>query len=544
MGKSRSWKLRAYLVKEKYSNKELSYFIKKNVITDSFPVNISNSYGEIFVQRRNEKKPEWLTFLNSLAEQKIDGLINKSNAAIFIVKVKERIFAFPFGYGRSMLEESFFESDFGLKTALNTLDRASLKGVDVHNFKEQPVGKRVQAPKASGVNTFGVDVFTDILHRVTGEPKDGVPFTSISGSGPCYGFRLNMKIKDFPVYIQKILDYYKNQSYKEDFEWVDNIRRLRDKGEIEVLNSKLINKIRNQDEKLILSVPEILDWDKIEYFVYPRSRRKKEYSIDIRNYIENINLEKLSIESLKNNDFIEAYDEMGAQSFRIPIFRCLYCEIKEDNFDYILFSGDWYIIDKVFLEKINYVLKEIKESDINFPKINTWKDEDKGDLKIEKEKDYNKKAAKDLGLFLLDGVLVKSTTTTDSIEVCDLLSRKKQLIHVKHRKGGSSSLSHLFAQGKVSAETLLNDSEFRHSTYNKFKEKLKGSEEFIDVDEFLAEDYEIIYVVLGDNTSTVIENLPFFSKVNLATIYKYLTSMGFKVTIAGVEKRSLAKQIQ
>ena len=47
-----------------------------------------------------------------------------------------------------MLEEGFFEGDFGLKTALNILDGTSLKGVDVHTFKEQPVGKRVQAPKA------------------------------------------------------------------------------------------------------------------------------------------------------------------------------------------------------------------------------------------------------------------------------------------------------------------------------------------------------------------------------------------------------------
>jgi Family of unknown function (DUF6119) len=50
----------------------------------------------------------------------------------------------------------------------------------------------------------------------------------------------------------------------------------------------------------------------------------------------------------------------------------------------------------------------------------------------------------------------------DSIELCDLLTRNRRLIHVKKR-GTSSTLSHLFSRGVVSAELLARESPFRTS---------------------------------------------------------------------------------
>ncbi|WP_341265823.1 TIGR04141 family sporadically distributed protein [Morganella morganii] len=62
----------------------------------------------------------------------------------------------------------------------------------------------------------------------------------------------------------------------------------------------------------------------------------------------------------------------------------------------------------------------------------------------------------------MDKKLVKSSRTTTSIELCDLADVKnKILIHAKHRKGGSSGLSHLFAQASIASELILSDEEFR-----------------------------------------------------------------------------------
>lgn len=46
------------------------------------------------------------------------------------------------------------------------------------------------------------------------------------------------------------------------------------------------------------------------------------------------------------------------------------------------------------------------------------------------------------------------------VELCDVLVVDGSFIHVKHY-GGSSSLSHLFAQGLVSAQLIKSDDAFR-----------------------------------------------------------------------------------
>jgi uncharacterized protein (TIGR04141 family) len=58
---------------------------------------------------------------------------------------------------------------------------------------------------------------------------------------------------------------------------------------------------------------------------------------------------------------------------------------------------------------------------------------------------------------------------TISVEVCDVLTANRQLIHVK-LKFGSRDLSHLFSQGFVSATLLQSDSVFREATHKKIKE--------------------------------------------------------------------------
>jgi uncharacterized protein (TIGR04141 family) len=68
-------------------------------------------------------------------------------------------------------------------------------------------------------------------------------------------------------------------------------------------------------------------------------------------------------------------------------------------------------------------------------------------------------------------VKVKGKTTP--IEICDLLSEEGRFIHVK-RKLSSSSLSHLFAQGYVSAELLQENSEYRLESLSTIQKQEKA----------------------------------------------------------------------
>ncbi|SUI42944.1 sporadically distributed protein [Shewanella baltica] len=81
-----------------------------------------------------------------------------------------------FGYGRHLLDMECFVTDFGIKTALNTLNHATLRSVDVITLDEQGVQKKAQASRSTSVEVFGIDISKDLLRGVTGSPKNGVDF--------------------------------------------------------------------------------------------------------------------------------------------------------------------------------------------------------------------------------------------------------------------------------------------------------------------------------------------------------------------------------
>lgn len=182
---------------------------------------------------------------------------------------------------------------------------------------------------------------------------------------------------------------------------------------------------------------------------------------------------------------------------------------------------------------IESTLALIGLSGIRFPGVLSW--DDNNQCKIESEGDYNERAAEQLGCYLLDKKLVKSSKTTSPIELCDLLTSAKQLIHVKHRKGGSAGLSHLFAQGNVSAEIMLGDRAFRRAARRILRTLDPRASDLVPMNGLKSADYEIVFLLLGDTGASVKANLPFFSKVNLARVYENLSQRGFKVSIAGAE---------
>lgn len=113
------------------------------------------------------------------------------------------------------------------------------------------------------------------------------------------------------------------------------------------------------------------------------------------------------------------------------------------------------------------------------------------------------------------------------VEICDLLSIKRELIHVK-MYGKSSVLSHLFAQGFVSGQLIQIDSEFR----KKVRAQLSPTHaELLSVDskpEY--ESFTITYAVISDSPGPEL-HLPFFSKVNLVNTRKVLRGFGYKVEL-------------
>ena len=97
------------------------------------------------------------------------------------------------------------------------------------------------------------------------------------------------------------------------------------------------------------------------------------------------------------------------------------------------------------------------------------------------------------------------------------------MIHVK-RYGGSSLLSHLFMQGKVSADLFLNDSEFRKKVNKKLPKDFKVNN---CTEPPKTRDYSICFAIMSNRLGDL--HLPFFSKVTMRHTVKSLRNMGYEV---------------
>ena len=208
------------------------------------------------------------------------------------------------------------------------------------------------------------------------------------------------------------------------------------------------------------------------------------------------------------------------------IYKCIVYETERDDYLYVLSGGHWFRVSSDFQQETIDLVEEMTPLNLDLPEAPAG---------IE-EKDYNQLAAEQCDCLNLDRELIY-VTGRSGIELCDLLSRNRQLIHVK-RRGYSSTLSHLFAQGAVAAQLMLGDQPFRTAS-RELVDRIDSSFTAVLPDgRPRPEDYEIGYVVItratpqNDNPYT----LPFFSLVNLCSTVRGLQAFGVRVSIAEVRE--------
>ncbi|MGT2618520.1 TIGR04141 family sporadically distributed protein [Photobacterium damselae] len=361
-------------------------------------------------------------------------------------------------------------------------------------------------------------------------------FLSVSGGDSVYSFSKLAEFSDLPSISQSLINYYSEDSYKANFSWVDNIRRLKNDTKKAELDDKLREQVESKNAaNLAITAPEVISWDKVIGFSFTHFRNTIYPTLDIDDYFNCLDSDRLTLSALKSHKLYVHQDNTSEVNY--SLYKSFYFEVIDRNSIYILFSGDWFEVDNDYIELLNEQLDLIDISSLDFPTVHIWSHDGKN--KIESEGSYNERTALLRSYYLLDKKTIKSRTTTSPIELCDLLTDEKQFIHVKHKKGGSSGLSHLFSQGYVAAEVVLSDREFRKKARRKLQSIKYGLNNLIPLDHINSHEYEVIFLILGEDNSTVKSSLPFFSKINLVKAYENLTQKGFKVTICGAGKESI-----
>lgn len=489
----------------------------KDPLNASLSISLDGCDAKLFYKSTPTHPPTWARLFAPVATTELSELKNAGAAAVLLIKTQTNYFAITFGYGKSLLQPDCFEENFGLKVVLNSVDPDKIRSVDAQSLDAVPIHARTQASVATNISEFGLTE-QDLVYAATGKPTDDNLGKQITGKDTLK-LTLPITLEEIPKLLNKLITAYGSKRYEENFKWVDQLCEVRTQSTIDQLNDSLVKKITSGDLSTTwLATPDIIDWSGIGTFRYKKPTQGADHAdIGWETYLATIDKKSpLTLKALKEQRIYAISSTSDKPAHEWPVFKCIYCELKQGGHTFALTAGRWYQVDQDFLTSIDNIIRNIPISSISLP---SYHDKD--------EKTYNLRASQeDPTLAFVDCKNIAHGGRRSKIEFCDLYSEPKQMIHVK-RYGGSSVLSHLFSQGYVSATLLLSDHVFRE----KVNTKLPSTHQLPTRDEDLkASDYEVIYAIIS-NSKTSSLDLPLFSKITLRNNYNQIKLMGMKASI-------------
>jgi len=519
------------------------------------PIQFEGFEAALFYASDAPREPEWASFLRLGFGNEVRFSRSASAAAAIVVRTRARNrpvqLAFVFGMGRYLLKERAIQRNFGFRVALNlmyegdlsgvTLDPSRIRSVDAKRVDRTTVRSRRQSTSRTTLETFDLDLDRDLLDGITGEPADPAVWgPRITGSDSLH-LQREIEFPDLGKISRDVVKAFHRTDYRRRFSWIDDVSVVRDSERVGSLEDQILQMLKSRSvQGLGLAVPTLVDWQKTVKFVFPGDRRTREPvthpELNIESLLNSLSnrglLEELTTEYLKTAK-IESLDVGNERVDSWSVWRCLTGEIRIGEADYLLDNGEFYEVNPDYARALDlFLINNVQDANVSLPEARRWM----------VEAEYNRLAAEaDSGLLLMDRATVIARHGTTPVEVCDLLSRDGHLIHIK-RKLGSQALSHLFAQGYVSAELLVSDNDFRRGAATRVSE-IAGDRaaEFPRLDGAVRPPMEVVYGVIAQwfSNDSIASRLPFFSKVNLRRHVQELIGRGFAVSFARIHLESL-----
>ncbi len=519
----------SYLIRERYSDFESIIETGDQAASIDFvELQIEGAVEARFYYRQSHgNPPDWLRkFFGNNLEDEVQQQIYVSNAqAIVLLKVPvsngTRFFAISFGTGRFLIKPEAIERNFGLRTVLNLTEANQIRHLDKKVISSNPKQTREQIAIPGQTAEFGVDIDRDILKGITGTSTNPRFGKSITGTD-AYKASVQHDISSIAPWFSDLFEQYQSEHYKEAFSWVDLVAEVKDDRMIAQLDNHLLGIVNSRShEEVHMAVPEIIDWEKVQGCKYS-TRKRDEFAPGEINLTDFLSAAKpvdedIDLDFLKTKR-ITAQDSDGNVMHNWPAYRCLVTELTLDDHLYLLSDATWFQVDRDFKSAVDaFFDDEMMASSVSYVNY-TGQHED----------EFNSELSKKLDAACMDKKNVRHGGGHSTIEVCDVLTPDKQLIHVK-KYAGSAPLSHLFSQGLVSSQLLLGDQNFRRAAYDKIPD---GKKRLLSVPRYKSADWTVIFAVLGRN----VRELPFFSKVTLRLVAKDLTARGYSVQLDFIPK--------
>lgn len=496
--------------------------------------------AKLYVGQIYKNEPTWV---KALIEGSIDipeNMFSSGAGAVIFIPIKRRTVAICFGHIHLALNDDVFERQFGLKVTLNTVPRDGLRTLDTATPDAVTFQKRIQASKDSDLQRFGVDVLRDLARVAGGTPKDK-SFAKFVAGKDSLSLTGEVQLTDLLAKCDSILENYEKKDYRKDFQWIDNMRIVNEKDIIDELEKNLFSALsdiqKGLNSELHMCPPEIVDYVEgcqLHYNGFG-SHGVTFHSLSIKDYVAELSRCGFAggIAEIKGAHTVKS-KAVGSEGYseRWKVYDCFVFETSissgKHKGNYILFSGDWYCVNKSFKDGVERFYDSIEISAIVGP--TTCRNEEELILHLDKNRS---------DLLKLDREKVNPGGVINAnLEPCDFFSSANEFIHLKDGHS-SGPISHLWSQGVVSTEAFVSDPVFREKLRDKVKSFKRGFETQLPrkTEKINRSNYKVVYGIMRRPYADGTLGIPFFSKVSFQAAAQRIQQFDIAVSIEIIEKK-------
>jgi uncharacterized protein (TIGR04141 family) len=514
------------------------YLLKKTVnkfedaLRDDVPVMahaltpLHGMAGKAYIRKAINKEPRWMKFLQGGLAKKLPPMVSAVHAAVVFLEVDKRIVAIVFGMGRYLLKDTSYEADFGIISALNSVDPKGLRSTDTFQFEAVAVQKRTQTSRTTSLSDFEIDTTREQVRSVTGKAKSTLLAKRVTGTDGAFGANVRVTFKDLVEMCREVMTAFQAKDYRKAFPRFDNLRRVSDKHKLLNLEAKLIqNLTTGNTDGVYLSAPEPIEYDDFTGFSFTEKGDIYD-ELTLSDYLgSRKDLSTLDLNAIKRHRVFLRKETTEESLARWSVFKCLICEFPDGKDIFVLMNGEWYQIAKTFAQQVRDSVATIKELHVGLPSLGSCTTETEYLASI---------GSTSGGLIVLDQKRAYCEDAGTYIEICDVITKDRDLIHIKRKDGGSSDLSHLFNQGRNSALALLRDAQYRVDARKHLSAFGRGAVRRIPKEKPSAGAFRVVYGIMGHSKLEVAKSLPFFSQISLMYAAQDLAERGIEVGLCRI----------
>ena len=187
--------IRMYLLKK--SIQQYSKALREKTEFDEFSLKPNLGLtGKLLLRKPQKRNATWAKFLQQGVAAKQPDLRSSPHAAVLFLEVEGRTFALVFGMGRYMLNDTAYEAEFGIRSALNAVDPEGLRSADTFQFEAIGVHKRTQTSRTPSLADFEIDPTREHFRSLTGKARTRTYAEKVTGTEGGLGTNVRVTFAD------------------------------------------------------------------------------------------------------------------------------------------------------------------------------------------------------------------------------------------------------------------------------------------------------------------------------------------------------------